>query len=134
MKLRREVATAFLTLVSSVYSTRLIESNSLSQCMDNSAITSSSFHAVFFPGNGTISFSIDGNSQVSSNVTLEVNVVGYGFSVFTWFLDPCHYPGLKGICPMQAASLPDLHSNYQIPRSEVKKIPSILTNFKHQST
>jgi hypothetical protein len=133
MRFRRELAVAvWLTLANSVHATRLIESSSLSQCLDNSAVTASSFHAIFFPGNGTISFSIDGDSQVSSNVTLEVNVIGYGYSVFSWFLDPCLYPGLKGICPMQAASLPDLHSNYQIPKTEVKKIPGKLNNVNNR--
>lgn len=116
----------WLIFVNPSLATRLIESKSLSACMENSAVTASSFQTVFFPGNQTVALAFEGTSQVSSNVTLEVQIFGYGHNVLSWKFDPCSQPGLRGICPMKASNLPLLNSNFQIPKSEVKKIPDIV--------
>jgi len=93
--------------------------------MDNSAVSATVFHTIFFPENQTVSFNINGESQVSSNVTLEFLVIGYGYTVYSFGLNPCLYAGLGGLCPMRASSLPDLHSNYRLPHMAVRKIPGV---------
>jgi hypothetical protein len=91
--------------------------------MANSTIGANYFHAKFTPENRTLSFDVNGDSQISSNVTLQIVVLGYGYTVFSKTIDPCDDNGLTGICPMRAGSLPDLHTNTQVPAEDVRRIP-----------
>ena len=94
--------------------------------MEHSQIIASYFQAVFYPDNQTLYFNIEGDSQVASDVIIEVKIYGYGYLVLDRQISPCDDPSLRGLCPMIAGSLPDLQSNTQIPKNDVSRIPSKL--------
>jgi hypothetical protein len=107
--------------------------------MPNSEITATYLHAVFTPDNQTLEFHIDGQSQVKSNVTIQVTVYGYGYDAFSDVFSPCDSVGLKGICPMNAGPIPDLVSNLKVPQQQVDQVPGTysrhlkLNRSNHQS-
>ena len=112
---------ALLTLTPAL---RLIESNSLDTCMQNSQLVATSFNAVFTPNNQSIAFHIDGNSQVSSDVVLDLRVSGYGYTIASKAIYPCSTLGMNSMCPMNAGKLPDMVSNVQLPAADVNRVPS----------
>jgi hypothetical protein len=109
-----------LPLVSAI---RMFESNSLSTCMTNSSFSATLFHVVFTPDNGTLTFDINGISQISSNVIVEFQVLGYGYSIYHKTIDPCTDDTLKGLCPMNQAPIV-LQSNAILPASTVSQVPN----------
>lgn len=114
-----------LFLASKALAKRLIESKYLSPCMKNSQLAATLFHAVFTPDNRTVSFRIQGDSQVASNVDINFIVSGYGYTILNQNVSPCSSPNLKSLCPMTAGNLPDITSNFEVPKSEINRIPSI---------
>jgi ML-like domain len=117
----RLVVFALLSLTSAI---RLIESNSLDTCMQNSQLVATSFNAVFTPNNQSLAFHIEGNSQVSSDVVLDLRVSGYGYTVASKVIYPCSTLGMHSMCPMNAGQLPDMVSNVQLPAADVSRVPS----------
>jgi hypothetical protein len=110
----------FLPLVSAI---RMFESNSLSTCMTNSSFSATLFNVVFTPDNGTLTFDINGISQIASKVIVEFQVLGYGYSIYHKTIDPCTDETLKGLCPMNQAPIV-LQSNAILPQSTVKQVPN----------
>jgi hypothetical protein len=103
---------------------RMVESNSLNECMPNSNFSATLFRVVFTPDNGTLSFQLNGVSQISGKVLLDFQVLGYGYSVFHKTMDPCDDVTLAGLCPMNQGAIPNLPSNAQLPASTVAQVPS----------
>ncbi|KIW00120.1 uncharacterized protein PV09_08302 [Verruconis gallopava] len=112
-----------LLLPSLVSAIRMFESNSLQTCMKNSSFSATLFHVVFTPDNGSLQFDINGISQISSNVILQLEVFGYGYEIYHNTIDPCSDSTFKGLCPMNAAPI-TLTSNAEIPQDTVNKIPN----------
>ncbi|TLD26074.1 TRP-domain-containing protein [Venturia nashicola] len=110
----------FIPLVSAI---RMFESNSLSTCMSNSSFSATLFNVVFTPDNGTLTFDINGISQIASKVLVEFQVLGYGYSIYHKTIDPCSDETLKGLCPMNQAPIV-LQSNAILPQSTVNQIPN----------
>jgi hypothetical protein len=97
--------------------------------MQNSALHASYFRVVFTPDNRTLTFRINGDSQVSDHIKLDLEVSGYGWNVFQKVIDPCEGGNgpdnaLKGVCPMRAGPLADMSSNAQLPADALKQVPS----------
>ncbi|KAF2396755.1 TRP-domain-containing protein [Trichodelitschia bisporula] len=105
---------------------RMIESTSLNPCMANSSFTATFFNVVFTPDNATLAYNINGESEVSAYVTLDIQVSGYGYDVYHKTLDPCSDPSLKGVCPMSAGSLQNLRSNAPLPADAIKQVPNAI--------
>lgn len=101
---------------------RLIESNSLNPCMDNSSFSATLFNVIFTPDNRTLSFNIVGVSEISGNVTMEVVALAYGYSALKKQLDPCQSADLKGLCPMNTGQI-NIESNYILDKSVVNQVP-----------
>jgi hypothetical protein len=101
---------------------RIFESNSLNACMENSSFTASRFHVAYTPGNNTITFDINGYSQETSHVVLDVEVIGYGYSVTHPIINPCESKGLAGLCPLNSGAIP-FRGNAPAPADAVNKIP-----------
>lgn len=116
------VLSALLPLASAV---ALLESTSLNPCMANSSFSATLFDVVFTPNNGSLSVNINGVSQISGNVTVELDVVGYGLSVYHETLNPCDNTDLKGLCPMNTGDI-NFPTNAQLPQSTVDQIPSAI--------
>lgn len=119
--------TAFVALLSVLTpfasAIRMFESNSLETCMSNSSFSATLFRVVFTPDNGSLSFDINGISQISSNVMLQVTVLGYGYNIYHSVINPCSDDSLKGLCPMNAAPI-TLTSNADLSGDTVKQIPN----------
>jgi hypothetical protein len=103
---------------------RLIESNSLNPCMDNSNFTASLFNVVFTPDNNSLAIDINGVSSISGNVTIQVEVIAYGYTVTRQSINPCD-KGLQGLCPMNTGQIP-LHSTMTVPADVIGQIPGML--------
>jgi hypothetical protein len=112
-----------LAFLPTAFCLREFESNSLNTCMTNSSFSATLFHVVFTPDNGTLQFDINGISQIAGNVTLEFEVIGYGYTIYKNTINPCSDDTLKGLCPMNQAPI-NLISNAQIPGSTVNQVPS----------
>ncbi|KAF2665568.1 TRP-domain-containing protein [Microthyrium microscopicum] len=94
--------------------------------MSNSSFFATLFQVTFTPDNGTLSFNLNGVSQISGKVILEFQVLGYGYSVYHGTIDPCADDTLKGLCPMNQGAIPNLPSNAEIPQSTVSKVPNAI--------
>jgi hypothetical protein len=116
--------TALCALLPLASAMRMVESNSLNECMPNSNFSATLFRVVFTPDNGTLSFQLNGVSQISGKVLLDFQVLGYGYSVFHKTMDPCDDATLAGLCPMNQGQIPNLPSNAQLPMSTVDQVPS----------
>jgi hypothetical protein len=116
---------AIAALSSPVAAIRKIESTSLNPCMDNSGLKATFFHVVFTPDNRTLTFRINGGSEISDRVFLDLEVSGYGWKVFDKVIDPCEGgdSALKGLCPMKVGDLPNVWSNAEIPGEALKQVP-----------
>lgn len=115
------ILSVFTPIASSM---RILESSALGTCMDNSKFVATLFHVAFTPDNGTVSFSLDGVSQISQKVLFDLSVLAYGYSAFHKAIDPCAEDALKGLCPMNQGVIPKLPGNAQLPSSATKQVPS----------
>lgn len=106
---------------------KVIESDSLNSCAANdqeNGFTASLFQVAFTPGNNSLSFNIVGFSAIAGNVTVELDVTAYGYSVIKKQLDPCEDQSLRGLCPMVSGQI-SLPSNIELPSSTVQAVPGI---------
>ena len=116
--------TTLLSLLSGASAAvRLIESNSLNACQQNSSFTASLFNVVFTPNNNTITFDVVGVSSIQGNVSFGIEVTAYGYQLLKETLDPCNM-NLNGMCPMSTGQI-DIQSNIQLDQSTVDRIPGI---------
>lgn len=102
---------------------RLIESKSLNPCMANSSFSATLFNVVFTPDNKTLTFNIVGVSDISGNVTADLEVFAYGFRALKQTLDPCSSGDLKGLCPMNTGQI-NIESNVMLDEDTIKNVPS----------
>jgi hypothetical protein len=126
------VLTALLAFVPSTSALRLIKSNSLNPCQDNSSFTASLFNVIFTPDNNTLSFNVVGVSSIQGNVSIDLTVSAYGYKVLSQTLDPCKM-NLQGLCPMSTGQI-DLDSNLAISPDVVRQIPSRYHRASHSRT
>lgn len=103
---------------------RVIESNSLNSCSKGSLFTATLFNVAFTPGNNSIGININGVSSISGNVTAQLEVIAYGFTILNQTLDPCTM-GLSGFCPMQSGNQLNIVTNIQVSDDVEKKVPGI---------
>jgi len=103
----------------------MFESNSLNPCIANSSFSATLFDVVFTPDNGTLAVNINGVSQISGNVTLEVQVIGYGLTVYQKTINPCDESDLKGLCPMNTGDI-NFPTNVQVPQSAIDQVPNAI--------
>ena len=113
---------SFTPLTSAI---RLLESNSLNSCQDNSSFTASLFNVVFTPDNGTIAFEIVGFSSIQGNVTVQAEFIAYGYTAVNETIDPCTTEELAGFCPMSTGPITLPLSNIQVGKSVIDRLPGI---------
>ena len=117
------ILTSLLSILPTVSALRLIESKSLNPCQDNSSFTATLFNVVFTPDNNTLAFDVVGVSSIQGNVTAELQVIAYGFTVLRQKLDPCTMH-LRGLCPMNTGQI-NIQSNIDIPNEVIQRIPGM---------
>lgn len=103
---------------------RVFESSSLDVCQTNSSFTASLFNIVFTPDNKTLSINVNGNSDVTGNVTFEVHASVYGYTFLTESLDPCTL-GLSTLCPLSQIQTSFDATYTNISSSFISKIPGV---------
>lgn len=116
---------ALAALLPTASAERLIESKSLNPCMANSSFSATLFNVVFTPDNQTLSFNIVGVSDISGNVTADLEVFAYGFRALQKTLDPCDSADLKGLCPMNTGQI-NIKSNLPLDADAIENVPSKL--------
>jgi hypothetical protein len=102
----------------------MLISTSLNPCQANSQFSASLFDVAFTPKNGTLTWDINGVSNINGNVTIELAVVAYGLNVYSDTLNPCDDKSLSGLCPMREGPI-NMNSNAQLPQSSLAGIPGI---------
>lgn len=102
---------------------RILKSNSLNTCQDNSGFQASLFNVVFTPHNGSANVKIVAVSSVQGSVMFDVSVSAYGYEFLRQKVNPCD-AGLAGLCPMTAGKIP-LDFNLPVGADALKNIPGI---------
>ena len=118
--------TAFLTFLPHSAAIRMIESNSLNSCQQNSNFTATLFDVVFTPNNRSLAFNVVGVSSIQGNVTAELEVIAYGYTAVKQTINPCEM-NLDSLCPMNTGQI-NIQSNIMIDESIIKIIPAITYN------
>ena len=103
---------------------RVIESDSLSTCQDNSSFTANLFNVVFTPDNNSLAFDVVGVSSISGYVTAEIQFFAYGYLAVKQGFDPCEQK-LTGMCPMNTGAINLPLSNLPVSPDAVKRVPAI---------
>ena len=104
---------------------RIIQSNSLNSCKEGvSNFTATLFNVAYTPGNNSLEVDINGLSSISGNVTAQLEVIAYGFTILNETLDPCEMQ-LSGFCPMQSGSQINIVTNIEVPDDAAKQVPGI---------
>lgn len=101
----------------------IIESNSLNSCKSGSNFTATLFNVAYTPKNNSISLNINGVSSIVGNVTAQLEVIAYGFTILNETLNPCTM-GLAGFCPMQTGQI-NIQTNIDVPSDVSKQVPGI---------
>lgn len=88
---------------------RVLQSNSLAACQENSGFTASLFDVVFFPDNGTVNINMLATSSIQGYVVFDIRILAYGYQIMHEVLDPCNLGdeslSLAGLCPMNAGKM-----------------------------
>jgi hypothetical protein len=116
------IAASFLPLASA---TDLLESKSLDPCQADSLITASLFNVVFTPNNNTLQYDILANSSITGNVTVELQVIAYGYTAATINIDPCDSTLSSNFCPIQAQGPLEFAGLTTIPDDIASRIPGM---------
>lgn len=102
---------------------RIIESKSLNSCQDQSNFTATLFNVAFTPDNNTLAVDLIGVSSITGNISAQLQLIAYGFTVLNETINPCD-ENLPGLCPMSAGQI-SLPANIDVPQSVLKDIPGI---------
>ncbi|EKG22474.1 hypothetical protein MPH_00209 [Macrophomina phaseolina MS6] len=92
--------------------------------MANSSLSATLFNVVFTPNNRTLTFNIVGVSDISGNVTAELDLYAYGKRILQRNLDPCAQGDLRQLCPMNTGQI-NIESNLVLDQDVVNDIPGI---------
>lgn len=120
---------AFVAFTPMVAALKLLQSTSLTPCLETTNFSASLFNVRFTPDNSSLYLDINAYSAISGNVTAELQVIAYGFTALTQTVDPCKDTSGKfaSLCPMSAGPL-DFSPTVSIGEDVIKQIPSIAYN------
>ncbi|KAL7942144.1 hypothetical protein V8C42DRAFT_159323 [Trichoderma barbatum] len=124
--LRAPLALLALTasLLSPADAEKMLLSNSLNLCQQDSTLQASLFNVVFTPGNNSASINMVATSLVEGKVSFDVEASAYGYTFLRQTLDPCDIVGLRGLCPMTSGPIA-IGWNLPIDPSTASRIPGI---------
>ncbi|EXJ94805.1 hypothetical protein A1O1_03203 [Capronia coronata CBS 617.96] len=101
----------------------VVESSSLNSCKSGSNFTATLFNVAYTPRNNSIALNINGVSSLVGNVTAQLEVIAYGFTIVNQTLNPCEM-NLSGFCPMQTGQI-NIETNIDVPKDVAKNVPGI---------
>lgn len=110
-------------LLAPVSAERVLMSNSLNSCQQDSGFTASLFNVVFTPNNGSANVNVVVTSSIQGKVVFDVRVAAYGYEFIKQTVDPCDI-GLAGLCPMVSGKIP-FEFNLDDLGDAAKRIPGI---------
>jgi hypothetical protein len=114
-------------MATSAAAQRMLVSNSLNTCQEDSMFTASLFKVSYTPDTNQAAVDIVATSSVEGKVVFDVAIAAYGYEIIHTTVDPCNI-GLAGLCPMTAGKIP-LGFNFPVPASAASQIPSIAYDF-----
>ncbi|EPS37063.1 hypothetical protein H072_9323 [Dactylellina haptotyla CBS 200.50] len=103
---------------------KMLGSQSLSTCMDNSQFTLNQFFVMYTPNNSTLQYSFDGESSIQGNVTITLDIIVYGYPADSRKIDPCDAKAAN-LCPMSPGPVGLKLNSMKIDASYAKQIPSV---------
>lgn len=102
---------------------KLLESSSLVPCSNNSVIKTNNFKMTLTPGNDSLTIKFDGEINYSGKITMDVELLAYGYSFLTMQVDPCDY-NLSGFCPMTPENMTVPYATLSLSKNVISEIPS----------
>lgn len=105
---------------------KLLMSNSLNTCQQDSSFSASLFNVVYTPANNSATIDMVATSSVQGKVMFDLAISAYGYQFLRLTVDPCKID-LAGLCPMVAGKIP-FGFNLPISASAAKQIPEIAYN------
>lgn len=105
---------------------RLLMSNSLNACQQDSSFTASLFNVVYTPSNNSASVQMVATSSIQGRVVFDLAISAYGYQFLRRTLNPCEM-NLPGLCPMVAGKIP-FGFNLPVGEDAAKQIPGIAYN------
>ncbi|RDA93702.1 hypothetical protein CP533_4898 [Ophiocordyceps camponoti-saundersi (nom. inval.)] len=114
------------TLLSPVAGERLLMSNSLNTCQQDSSFSASLFNVVYTPNNNSASVNMVATSSVQGKVIFDLAISAYGYQFIRMTLNPCDM-NLAGLCPMVAGKIP-FGFNLPVGKDAAQRIPAIAYN------
>jgi hypothetical protein len=111
-------------ILPTVFAENKIVSSSLNSCSGASNFTASLFNVTYLADQNLLMVQIAGVSSLNGNVTANLQLIAYGFTVVNESINPCDQ-GLMGFCPLQSGQIPPIDTNIPIPASVKNNIPGI---------
>ncbi|RFU77981.1 calcium- spray [Trichoderma arundinaceum] len=123
--LRAPLAVLAMTasLLSPAAAEKMLLSNSLNLCQQDSSLQASLFNVVYTPANNSASINMVATSSVQGKVQFDIEASAYGYTFLRQTLDPCDI-GLAGLCPMVSGKLA-FGFNLPVSASASDRIPGI---------
>lgn len=114
---------AMAALLAPASAERMLMSNSLNTCQQDSGFTASLFNVVFTPNNNSANVNVVVTSSVQGKVIFDVGISAYGYEFVKERVDPCEME-LHGLCPMVAGKIP-FEFNLEVSPDAMSRIPGI---------
>ncbi|KAL3960710.1 hypothetical protein ACCO45_005827 [Purpureocillium lilacinum] len=105
---------------------RLLLSNSLNTCQQDSSFSASLFNVVYTPSNNSASVQMVVTSSIQGKVMFDLAISAYGYQFLRRTLNPCDMD-LAGLCPMVAGKN-SFGFNLAVGEDAAKQIPGIAYN------
>lgn len=102
---------------------RMLISNSLNTCQEDSSFSASLFNVVYTPGNNSAIVDMVATSSVQGNVIFDVAISAYGYEFLRQTVNPCDTQ-LKGLCPMNTGKN-NIDFSLPVPEDAASRIPGI---------
>ncbi|KAG6013117.1 hypothetical protein E4U54_007057 [Claviceps lovelessii] len=117
------VLASMASVLPQVTGERMLMSNSLNNCQEDSSFTASLFNVVYTPNNNSATVEVVATSSVQGYVLFDLAISAYGYTFLRRTVDPCEMK-LGGLCPMVAGKIP-FAFNLPVPADASKQIPGI---------
>ncbi|KAL7814654.1 hypothetical protein V8C44DRAFT_325774 [Trichoderma aethiopicum] len=111
------------SLLSPAAAEKMLLSNSLNLCQQDSSLQASLFNVVYTPNNNSASINMVATSSVQGKVQFDIEASAYGYTFLRQTVDPCDI-GLEGLCPMVSGKIA-FGFNLPVSPSASSQIPGI---------
>ncbi|PKK41038.1 hypothetical protein CI102_14907 [Trichoderma harzianum] len=111
------------SLLSPADAEKMLLSNSLNLCQQDSTLQASLFNVVYTPANNSASINMVATSSVQGKVSFDIEASAYGYTFLRQTVDPCDI-GLRGLCPMVSGKIA-FGFNLPVSASASSRIPGI---------